>query len=280
VESKYFEYFNKKKPIKIIEYSKEEIDIGMSKSKQKEFKNSPSNRKMFLIKNEENYGFAKGNNIAIKYAMRCLNPEYICLLNNDTVVDRYFLGELIKIAESDEKIGIVGSKVLYYNNPEIINSAGAEYNFRTGLAKNIYIGEIEKEQCNKIREVKSTHGVCMLVRKNVFNCVGYFDERFFIMLEDTDLSIRVRKKGYKLMFSPDSIIYHKEKMSRKKIPLKILYYCIRNRLFLSRKYSKKWVPYIVLRVLLGAFLDYYNEKSHKRFCVILSGLINGLFYDL
>jgi len=68
-----------------------------------------------IIKNEKNYGFAEGNNIGIRYAMKAFNPEYVLLLNNDTVVDPRFLSELIKVGESDEKIGILGSKIYYYN---------------------------------------------------------------------------------------------------------------------------------------------------------------------
>ncbi len=75
-------------------------------------KNLTPDRRMILIKNRDNYGFAGGNNVGIKFALSVLNPSYVLLLNNDTVVDPDFLSELVKVAESDEKIGIVGAKDL------------------------------------------------------------------------------------------------------------------------------------------------------------------------
>ena len=85
VESKFFEYSSENKPIKIIEYTREEAEAGGGK--EKEITDLPSNKKMIIIKNEKNYGFAEGNNIAMRYALKALNPDYILLLNNDTVVD-------------------------------------------------------------------------------------------------------------------------------------------------------------------------------------------------
>ena len=83
--------------------------------KEKGIADLPSNKKMIIIKNEKNYGFAEGNNIAMRYTLKALNPDYVLLLNNDTVVDREFLGELVKVAENNDKIGIVGPKTYYYD---------------------------------------------------------------------------------------------------------------------------------------------------------------------
>ena len=70
---------------------------------------------MEIIENGENLGFAEGNNVGIRRAMD-EGADYVLLLNNDTVVDPEFLGELVKVGESDPKIGIVGPKICYYNN--------------------------------------------------------------------------------------------------------------------------------------------------------------------
>ena len=70
---------------------------------------------MILIKNDKNYGFAEGNNIGIRYALKSLNPTYILLLNNDTVVDNHFLTELVKTGESNDKIAVVGPKTYFYD---------------------------------------------------------------------------------------------------------------------------------------------------------------------
>ena len=123
VESKFFEYSGENKPIKIIGYTREEAEAGGGK--ENEVAGLPSNRKLILIKNEKNYGFAEGNNSGMRYALKALNPEYVLLLNNDTVVDKEFLGVLVKAGMSYERIGICGAKLLKMHNPKIIDSTEA-----------------------------------------------------------------------------------------------------------------------------------------------------------
>lgn len=121
VESKFFEYSRENKPIRIVEYTREEAESGGGR--EKEIEGLPSNRKLVIIKNEKNYGFAEGNNIGIRYAMKVLNPDYILLLNNNVIVERNFMENLVKIAESDEKIRLVQSKLLLHEDLRI-NSTG------------------------------------------------------------------------------------------------------------------------------------------------------------
>jgi len=88
VKSKFFEYSNDNKQINIIEYTREQA--GTIEYKKNKISNFPSNKKLTLIKNEKNFGFAEGNNIAIRYALKALNINYILLLNNDTIVEKNF----------------------------------------------------------------------------------------------------------------------------------------------------------------------------------------------
>jgi len=82
VKSDFFTNSTKNKPIKIFEYNRKDIETAL---KEKEIENLPSNRKIILIKNEDNYGFAEGNNIGMRYAIKSLNPDYILLLNNTRI---------------------------------------------------------------------------------------------------------------------------------------------------------------------------------------------------
>ena len=107
VESSFFKYNSDNKPLRLIEYSQEELKS--SDRIEKDLDNLPPEKRIILIKNNQNYGFAEGNNIAIRYALEKLKPDYVLLLNNDTVVDRCFLDELIKIAKSDPDIGNPGT---------------------------------------------------------------------------------------------------------------------------------------------------------------------------
>ncbi len=110
VSSKFFEYMSENKPIQILEYTNSEAEVGGGR--ENEIADLPSNEKLVLIKNDKNYGFAEGNNIGIRYALKVLDPEYILLLNNDTIVDKDFLSELVSVARADDTIGFVGPKDL------------------------------------------------------------------------------------------------------------------------------------------------------------------------
>ena len=89
-KSPFYSYNPKNKPIQIFEYTKEETEKKLQINKS-EYHNLPSDKKLILIKNDKNYGFAEGNNIGIRYALNTLNSQYILLLNNDTVVEKHFL---------------------------------------------------------------------------------------------------------------------------------------------------------------------------------------------
>jgi hypothetical protein len=143
VESEFPGYSTINKPIRIIEYTREEAGAG--DGKEDEVAELPSNRKLILIKNDKNYGFAEGNNIAMRYAFKALHSDYILLLNNDTVVEKRFLDELVKVAESDEKIGTCQSKILSIKDPKRIDAIGISIN-KVGGAYQIGHGEEDTGQ--------------------------------------------------------------------------------------------------------------------------------------
>lgn len=218
VESKFFKYNSSNKPIKIIEYTKDEIEVGSEK--EKEIANIPLDRKLIIIKNDKNYGFAEGNNIGIKYSLKSLDPEYVLLLNNDIVVDKEFLGELVKVAESDEKIGIVGPKICRYNfngRNDIISYIGPKINWMKypGYGNS---GELLVDLPGKFTgamECGCIGGTAMMIKiKEV--PIKFLNTEFFFGCEDIDLCIRLKKHGYKMVQVLDSKIWHKGGISRKK----------------------------------------------------------------
>jgi GT2 family glycosyltransferase len=223
VESKFFEYNPENKPIKVVEYTREEAEAGGGK--EDEIASSPPNRKLIFIKNEKNYGFAEGNNIAMRYALKALNPDYILLLNNDTVVDKEFLTELVKVAESDERIGIAGPKIYFYDEPRRL--------WATGDQKSI--GKIDNSQYNDIKEVKRVLGCAFFVRVRVLEKVGLLDPDFFLYGEEDDYCMRVKTAGYKLYFSPSSLIWHKSPLQGLHLKPYQVYYNSRNNIILRRK---------------------------------------------
>ena len=243
VESKFFEYSDKNKPIKIIEYTREEAEDGGDR--EKELADLPPNGKMILIKNEKNYGFAEGNNIAVRYALKALNPDYILLLNNDTVVDPEFLTELVKVAEGDEVIGIAGPKIYYYDEPKRIWATGDQ---KSG-------DKMDDGRYNHIREVKWVVGCAFFVRVTLMDKVGLLDPDFFLYGEESDYCIRVKKAGYKLYFVPDSIVRHKDKPFRRSYKPHRMYYTRRNTIILLCKNYQG----IRLYIYLFRFFIIYNS---------------------
>jgi len=129
VKSPFFEYSNVNKSLKLFEYDENDfIDLEIVK----EYKNLRAPDKLILLKNRKNYGYAEGNNIGIEFTLKNIKSDYVLILNNDTVVEQNFLNEMIEIAESNEKVGCVGSKVYYYNykgRKDVISFAGEKKPF-------------------------------------------------------------------------------------------------------------------------------------------------------
>jgi GT2 family glycosyltransferase len=157
-----------------------------------------------LIRNNKNLGFAKGNNIAIDYALK-EGDDYIFLLNNDTIVEPDSLGKLVKTAESDDSVGIVGPMVFDLKNKCFVQEAGMS------IDKFGYPVPVKGEQNNRNRivsEVFFVSGCALLIKKEVLQKIGYFDDEYFMFAEDLDLCWRAQLAGYKVVVNKESRIYH------------------------------------------------------------------------
>lgn len=197
-------------------------------------KNYPN---VIVIKNRENLGYAKGNNVGIRYALQN-NADYVWLLNNDTLTERNALRNMVGEAERDPRIGILGSKIYYLNSARKIWFAGAMINWSRGISNHIGINETDVGQYDFVKEIDRVAGCSMLVKREVCNQVGLFDENFFLYVEEVDWCVRARKAGFKCLFVPSSIVYHKAWASVSLIGAcsKVFnYYNTRNFLYLIRK---------------------------------------------
>lgn len=281
--SKFFEYNPNNKPVKVFEVNENEAKQG--KFNRPLYEKFDVDRRMILIKNKKNYGFTGGNNIGMKFALSVLNPDYVLLLNNDTVVEKDFLKELVKVAESDEKIGIVGPKIYYYDyngKSNVIDFAGAYLIlWRCGEKRHCF-RKVDKGQCDKILEVDKVEGSCMLIKSEITTNVGLFDEKFFAYWEEVDLCVRAKKEGYKLVYVPKAKIWHKiASSSGGVLSVFYVYHMTRNRFwFLIKNFPqllKMHLLYVVLWELwlkFGVFVVYH--KKPKMFFVYLKGLLDGL----
>jgi GT2 family glycosyltransferase len=156
-----------------------------------------------LIRLSHNTGFAYANNIAMKEA----DTEYIALLNNDAVADERWLESLVNALDACPEAGMAGSKMLFYDAKHIIDRVGDAYSTAgTGLLRG---RGMSSESYDKPEKIFGACAGAALYRTDMLGDVGLFDEDFFLLYEDVDLSFRAQLKGYECLYVPDAIVYHK-----------------------------------------------------------------------
>lgn len=244
-----------------------------------------------LIRNEQNYGFAEGNNIGMRYALANSQLGYILLLNNDTVVAPEFLSEMVRVADNDRGIGITGSKIYYYNNPNQLQFVWGKVDFWRGrviqtpkvLSGKIKRLEMDKGQYDHIAEADWVTGCCFLVRRSVLEDIGLLDESYFSYWEETDYCMRAKKAGSRIVYAPKAKVWHKLEQSVKKVTGFARYYMVRNRFRFMRKHATKWQHRCFLIYFLGFYFwlatGYYLIYLHSLNSLITfyRGVKDGLF---
>ncbi len=161
-----------------------------------------------ILEQNENLRFAGGNNAGMKYAIDD-GADLICLLNNDTTVDKDFLNHLVLRIQSDAKIGMVGPKIYYHDDPARIWFAGGEFSMWTGTMKHTGIRELDRGQHDAAREIDYASGCCILTKREVVEQIGMLDESYFMYGEDADWCMRARRAGYSICFEPKAKVWHK-----------------------------------------------------------------------
>lgn len=164
--------------------------------------------KHILIKAKDNGGFAKGNNIGVKYAVEN-GSDFVLLLNNDTLVEKDFLTQMMSCYESHEKVGIVTCKILYESRRDLIWFAGGELNLKRFYGAHYGEGEKDDDKFNEEKEITFATGCVMLIPRQVIEKAGYLPEEYFMYYEDVDYCLRVQEEGYKIYYCPKSRVYHK-----------------------------------------------------------------------
>ena len=253
-KSDYFEYDVKNKPIDIIEYIYDGIEI--IKEDNENFQNSHSNNKLILIKNDRNYGFAEGNNIGIQHALKFLNSDYVLLLNNDTVVDKQFLDILIKAESSSDNTGVFGPTIYWYDDKIKIQSAGVKLYSKLGIQKVLGLNEIDIGQFKDISSVDYVSGCALLAKSEIFKEIGFLDRDYFLYWEEVDWCYRAHNAGYDIVHVPDGKIWHKGSVSSTSASK--VYYMTRNCFwFMKRNVTQQ--QYAVFLVFFFTLLFWYRS---------------------
>jgi hypothetical protein len=156
-----------------------------------------------IIANKEGLGPAKGRNIGIRNS----SGKYIAFLDNDTVVDPDWLKEPVRLFGSEGRIGAAQSKILLFDR-KTIDSLG-HFISMIGFPYEIGVGETDRGQYDRQTEIFGARSAAMFIRRDVLDRIGYFDPDYFMHSEETDLSWRVWLQGYRIVFVPGSVVFHK-----------------------------------------------------------------------
>ncbi|MFT3982346.1 MAG: glycosyltransferase family 2 protein [Lachnospiraceae bacterium] len=216
---------------------------------------------VIVLKQGENLGFAGGCNVGIEYSI-LQGYQYTLLINNDVVVDRWLLSELLKYADDDV---ITVPKIYFYDKPDTIWYAGGEIRWNRLETHNSGYAETDRGQYECVREIDFLNGCCMLVKNTIFNRIGKFDEKFFLYFEDTDFGLRAQEAGKRILYVPDAKMWHKVSSSAGGEDSKTqVYYMNRNRLYFAKKHTGKFGFRARLYAGLKAFVKWAVSPAYKK----------------
>ena len=192
-------------------------------------------KKVKIIKNKKNMGFAGGVNVGIKYALS-KKADYVLLLNNDTIIKQDFLNTLIKFSEKFENAGIVSPAIKFRKNGKFVYDIGGRLNKVFGRTTH---EEVFRIIDRKSRQVDYVSGCAMLVKKEVFKKIGLFDEQFFLYYEDVDFCMRAKNKGFLSYVCPEVSIEHELSKSVGRVSPLAVYHQTQSAIKFGKKYYKK-----------------------------------------
>lgn len=214
---------------------------------------------LVVIRSTVNLGFAGGNNVGMRYALAKRDNAYVWLLNNDTVVEPDALTRLVERMEQQPSVGMCGSTIRLYHNPEKIQAQGGGYYCRwIGLPWHYGRWGRKINQRRAEAWMNYVEGASMLVSRQFLEEIGLMCEDYFLYFEEADWAIRAKGR-FQLAYAPQSVVYHKvgKSIGTSSNPAKKSYTCdyfnIRNRILFTRRFYPAALPIIYL-VLLGALL--------------------------
>lgn len=199
-----------------------------------------------IILNNNNLGFAKANNIAIKYCLE-KGADYIYLINPDTISQSGSISSLLKTIKTHKNIGIVSPVLKVRKDGKELYDIGAGFNKILGRTKHIH----QNNKLNGDIEQELVSGCAMLIKKEVFKKINYFDEQFFLYFEDSDFCLRAKKAGFKIMIAAKALVDHKISSSFEEKSWKKIYYLAQsNILFIKKNVCWYFWPLAYLYVIL------------------------------
>lgn len=259
------------KKIKTKDFSFSVIVVDNASQKPLKLAKSLQKKNIHVIRSESNLGFSGGNNLGVVYAAEHYDPDFICLLNNDTTVAPDFLIKLHQRLKKEETGGIISPKIYFakgyeyhqknnaYQKSDLGNVlwyAGGSIDWPNLLAFHRGVDEVDRGQLSQVQATDFCTGCCVLISREVMETVGLLDEKLFLYYEDVDLSLRTAKKGYQVLYEPSAKIWHYSGGSTGGAGSELhLYYQTRNRIFIGLKYGNWRVKLTSLSYLLRTLIN-------------------------
>lgn len=205
-----------------------------------------------LIRANKNLGFGGGNNLGFEWALSQISCEFIFIFNNDALVQPDTIAKLEAAMDSHAEFGIVAPRIVYRDHPDLLWYGGGEVDWLRGAAITPGIlGPCDAPLALEERKVSFASGCAMLVRRELMNQLGGFDERFFMYEEDVELCLRTHELGWKIHYLPSALVLHVVQASSRGeqgfvgmlSPLNknlsfYVYHLVRNRLINMRLHAK------------------------------------------
>ena len=239
---------------------------------------------VIIIKSKKNGGFAYGNNFGIKYALENFKFDYFLVINNDTISDKEINSNFIEYFEKNslQKIGILTGKIYYYNQTTKFWFSGGFFSKLKCSGYHFGLNETDTGQYDSIKECDFATGCLWFFKKEIIKEVGYLPEEYFLYLEDVDFSLKLIKKGYKIIYLPNIKVWHKIGASSGVNYFNPkYYYSNRNRIILAKKhlsFNRRILFYLFFLVTRIIRMAQYLLKG--KFVNTFEGIRDGLRFNI
>ncbi len=204
-------------------------------------------RELELIESDKNLGYAGGNNLGIRYALEH-GADFVLVLNNDATVDPALLDELIAAAARYPDAGCFGPWIYYMNDPDRLWFTRSEWDPSVSAFSAPDKGCLASEVSREAARSDYVCGAALFFRAGVARRIGLFDERFFLVYEDSDWCFRARRAGFECVAVPSARVWHKvgTSFTSEASPLRT-YFSTRNKLLWAEKNLSRGAWWRILR---------------------------------
>lgn len=238
---------------------------------------SQAKKGFYLIQTGSNLGFAGGNNVGLRFALNQNDMSHVWILNNDTVVEPSALSALTNKVSTDNKIGLCGSRMVYFHDRDKLQGIGGQYKPLLATTRHIAEGEAADTVFDErvIEKLDYVIGASMLITRACMEDVGLLSEDYFLYFEEFDYCQRLANRGYRFSIATDSWVYHKEGGSTESGRSVVSdFYQVRNRLIITKKYFPKY--YIVVYFsMFGVLLNRLIRKDFRKTLNVIKIIVSN-----